>query len=112
MATRIGDTYYFTLDEINRGGGGGGSDDAVLYTPQTLSPSEQAQARQNIGAGTGNYSKPATGIPASDLAESVTNILSTALTYAELEGYTEEWEFTMADGSTVIKKPVVLPNEA
>lgn len=23
MATRIGDTYYFTLDEINRGGGGG-----------------------------------------------------------------------------------------
>ena len=50
MATRIGDTYYFTLDEINRGCGGGGSDDAVLYTPQTLSPSEQAQARQNIGA--------------------------------------------------------------
>lgn len=111
MATRIGDTYYFTLDEINRGGGGGGgSDDAVLYTPQTLSTSEQAQARQNIGAGT--YSKPSGGIPASDLAESVTNILSSSISYAELEGYTEEWEFTMADGSTVIKKPVVLPNEA
>lgn len=111
MATRIGDTYYFTLDEIGRGGGGGGgSDDAVLYTPQTLSPSEQTQARTNIGAGT--YSKPGTGIPADDLAESVTNILTSSISYAELEGYTEEWEFTMADGSTVIKKPVVLPNEA
>ena len=70
MATRIGDTYYFTLDEINRGGGGGGgSDDAVLYTPQTLSPSEQSQARQNIGAGT--YTKPQTGIPSSDLESGV-----------------------------------------
>lgn len=29
---------------------GGGSSDAVLYTPQTLSPSEQEQARLNIGA--------------------------------------------------------------
>lgn len=30
--------------------GGGSASDAVLYTPQTLSPSEQEQARSNIGA--------------------------------------------------------------
>lgn len=31
-------------------GGTGGSADAVLYTPQTLTPEQQAQARANIGA--------------------------------------------------------------
>lgn len=34
------------------GGGGGGSDSAVLYTEQTLTADQQAQARANIGAGT------------------------------------------------------------
>lgn len=33
------------------GGGGGGSADAVLFTVQSLSSSERAQARANIGAG-------------------------------------------------------------
>jgi hypothetical protein len=32
------------------GGGGGGSDNAVLYTEQTLTADQQAQARANIGA--------------------------------------------------------------
>lgn len=32
------------------GGGGGGSDNAVLYTQQTLTAAQQAQARKNIGA--------------------------------------------------------------
>lgn len=32
------------------GGGGGGSSDAVLYTPQSLTDSQKAQARVNIGA--------------------------------------------------------------
>lgn len=31
-------------------GGGGGSADAVTYTPQSLTPKQQAQARENIGA--------------------------------------------------------------
>ena len=43
--------------------------DAVKYTTQSLSTSQKAQARTNIGAGT--YSKPNTGIPASDLADGI-----------------------------------------
>ncbi len=31
-------------------GGGGGSDNAVLYTQQTLTAAQQAQARTNVGA--------------------------------------------------------------
>lgn len=44
-----------------------GSPDAVLYTPQELTPEQQAQARDNIGA----YTKPEMGIPAADLSEPV-----------------------------------------
>ena len=33
-----------------------GSDDAVLYTPQTLTEEQKAQARENIGAGSGGSS--------------------------------------------------------
>lgn len=60
--------------------GGGGSADAVTYTPQTLTTEQQAQARTNIGAekaGTG-YSKPASGIPKSDLADDVRTSLAKA----------------------------------
>jgi hypothetical protein len=35
---------------IGSGGGGGGSANAVLYTSQTLTETQQAQARANIGA--------------------------------------------------------------
>lgn len=38
------------------GGGGGTSDNAVLYTPQSLTPAERSQARTNIGAGTSSFS--------------------------------------------------------
>ena len=58
----------------------GGSKDAVKYTPQTLTDEQQAQARNNIGAekaGTG-YTKPASGIPKSDLAEDVQTSLGKA----------------------------------
>lgn len=41
----------------------------VRFVQQFLSDSERIQARANIGAGT--YSKPATGIPAEDLADDV-----------------------------------------
>jgi hypothetical protein len=44
-------------------------DASVLYTAQTLTTAQKAQARFNIGAGT--YSKPSGGIPASDLADGV-----------------------------------------
>ena len=36
--------------EAAGGGGGGGSSNAVLYTPQTLTEEQKAQARENIGA--------------------------------------------------------------
>lgn len=37
------------------GGGGGTSDNAVLYTPQSLTSTEKSQARTNIGAGTSSF---------------------------------------------------------
>lgn len=58
----------------------GGSKDAVKYTPQTLTEAQQAQARENIGAekaGTG-YTKPAFGIPKSDLEQDVQTSLAKA----------------------------------
>ena len=64
----------------------GGSKDAVTYTPQTLTEEQQEQARTNIGAekaGTG-YSKPASGIPKSDLAEDVQTSLAKADTAISL----------------------------
>jgi len=62
---------------------GGGSDpEAVKYTPQTLTDAQKAQARTNIGAGT--YSKPSTGIPASDLADGV--IPTIPVTDVEVDG--------------------------
>ena len=57
-------------------GEGGGVTNAVLYTPQSLTDSQKAQARTNVGAGT--YSKPASGIPASDLASAVQTSLGKA----------------------------------
>lgn len=58
----------------------GGSKDAVKYTPQTLTDKQKSQARTNIGAekaGTG-YSKPASGIPKTDLAADVQTSLDKA----------------------------------
>lgn len=55
-----------------------GSPDAVLYTPQELTPEQQGQARENIGAGT--YTKPNTGIPENDLAQGVQTLLEKANT--------------------------------
>ena len=58
----------------------GGTADAVTYTPQTLTDKQKSQARTNIGAekaGTG-YSKPASGIPKTDLAADVQTSLDKA----------------------------------
>lgn len=65
---------------------GGGSADAVTYTPQTLTTEQQAQARTNIGAekaGTA-YTKPAFGIPKTDLADDVQTSLAKADTAISL----------------------------
>lgn len=59
---------------------GGGAADAVTYTPQTLTEAQQAQARTNIGA----YTKPASGIPKSDLADDVQTSLAKADTAISL----------------------------
>lgn len=65
---------------INEAAASGGSKDAVTYTPQTLTEEQKSQARTNIGAekaGTA-YTKPASGIPKSDLADDVQTSLGKA----------------------------------
>lgn len=59
---------------INEAAASGGSKDAVTYTPQSLTEAQQKQARANIGA----YTKPASGIPKSDLADDVQTSLAKA----------------------------------
>lgn len=71
---------------INEAAESGGTADAVTYTPQTLTEKQKSQARTNIGAekaGTG-YSKPASGIPKTDLAEDVQTSLAKADTAISL----------------------------
>jgi hypothetical protein len=71
---------------INEAAASGGSKDAVTYTPQTLTTEQQEQARTNIGAekaGTA-YTKPASGIPKSDLADDVQTSLAKADTAISL----------------------------
>ncbi len=71
---------------INEAAASGGSKDAVTYTPQTLTEAQQEQARANIGAekaGTG-YTKPASGIPKTDLEQSVQTSLDKADTAISL----------------------------
>jgi hypothetical protein len=71
---------------INEAAASGGSKDAVTYTPQTLTDKQKSQARTNIGAekaGTG-YSKPASGIPKTDLADDVQTSLAKADTAISL----------------------------
>lgn len=65
---------------INEAAESGGSKDAVTYTPQTLTEEQQTQARENIGA----YTKPASGIPKSDLADDVQTSLAKADTAISL----------------------------
>ena len=71
---------------INEAAESGGAADAVTYTPQTLTAEQQKQARTNIGAekaGIG-YTKPASGIPKSDLAAEVQTSLAKADTAISL----------------------------
>jgi hypothetical protein len=71
---------------INEAAASGGSKDAVTYTPQTLTEEQKSQARTNIGAekaGTA-YTKPASGIPKSDLADDVQTSLAKADTAISL----------------------------
>lgn len=101
-------TGAHTFDVLD--GQGGGSSDAVLYTEQTLTESQKAQARGNIGAGTyikpsggipdsdiasaatwnakGTYSKPSGGIPASDLAAGVIPTVPQMATQADMSDWT------------------------
>lgn len=51
-----------------------GMKEALTYTPQTLTTEQKSQARTNIGA----YTKPASGIPKSDLADDVQTSLAKA----------------------------------
>lgn len=82
MATRIGDTYYFTLDEINRGGGGGGGSVSWGDIDGTLADQ-------------------------TDLNTALTD----RYTKAELQALGEEFLFTMQDNSTVTKIIPVLPSQ-
>lgn len=71
---------------INEAAESGGSKDAVTYTPQTLTKAQQEQARANISAEKAGaaYTKPASGIPKSDLAQSVQTSLDKADTAISL----------------------------
>lgn len=67
---------WVVLGSFNAGGGGGGSGDYVSYgETQSLTSTQKATARSNIGAGTGSYTKPSGGIPLTDLATAVQNAL-------------------------------------
>jgi len=61
---------------------------AVTYTQQSLTDAQKSQARSNIGSGTGDYSKPANGIPSSDMSSGVQSSLNraNALTDAYING--------------------------
>lgn len=71
---------------INEAAESGGSKDAVTYTPQTLTKAQQEQARANISAEKAGaaYTKPASGIPKTDLAQSVQTSLDKADTAISL----------------------------
>ena len=76
---------------INEAAESGGSKDAVTYTPQTLTEEQKSQARTNIGAekaGTA-YTKPAGGIPKTDLAEDVQTSLAKADTSISYDSQTQ-----------------------
>lgn len=89
----VGDLADLTTEDksslvaaINEAAESGGTADAVIYTPQTLTEEQKSQARTNIGAekaGTA-YTKPASGIPKSDLAEDVQTSLAKADTAISL----------------------------
>lgn len=50
VISQDGKAKNITVDELGQMMPGGGSPDAVLYTPQTLTEAQKAQARENIGA--------------------------------------------------------------
>ncbi len=52
VVSQDGKAKSVTVDELGEMMPGGGSPDAVLYTPQTLTDAQKAQARKNIGAAT------------------------------------------------------------
>ena len=63
--------------------GGGGNPHAVLFTAQTLTPAQQAQARTNIGA-----SKAETTIPVSGTTLAITPEANTLYNCGELASLT------------------------
>ena len=54
ITTKDPDTIYFIEGDCS-GSGSGTDEEAVHFTPQTLTPEQQTQARTNIGAGTSNF---------------------------------------------------------
>lgn len=76
MATKlINGVYHTSIHEL-----GGGATESVLYIEQDLTTEQKAQARTNIGAGTGTYTKAAAGIPKADLESAVQASLDLANT--------------------------------
>lgn len=49
------EAYLYAIAK-NSGGGGGGAEYAVKYIEQRLTEQQKAQARENIGAGTSDFS--------------------------------------------------------
>lgn len=98
--------------------GPGGSSNAVQYVAQSLTTSQKAQARTNIGA----YNKPSTGIPWSDLsndlmtsigkAENAVRFNSQSLTSAQQEQARTNINAAANPSTVTISDSVVIISEA
>lgn len=82
VCVKISGTWV-VLGAFNAGGGGGSGDYVSYGETQSLTSTQKARARSNIGAGTGSYSKPSGGIPKTDLATAVQNALLPAVTASD-----------------------------
>ena len=96
--------------------GGGGSQDAVLYTEQSLTSEQQAQARTNIGAGTSSLVIDSSHKLSADLVQDgTTNKAYTATEQSKLSGIESgaqvnvkpDWNASAGAAAEILNKPTI-----
>ena len=96
--------------------GGGGSQDAVLYTEQSLTSEQQAQARTNIGAGTSSLIIDSSHKLSADLVEDgTTNKAYTATEQSKLSeiesgaqvNVKPDWNASAGAAAEILNKPTI-----
>lgn len=98
------------------GGGGGGSDDAVLYTTQSLTDPQKAQARTNIGAEGVVVRETVSGATATIDAEVNTLYLCGEMTALTIDTFpaTGIFSFAFTSGSTAtvltVPQTLIMPD--